>query len=135
MNEAEIEEENKKDRYWGNKTRRYGTSPSGKNGSAKTKSKVKYAFGYRIHDAFDLFDEDDIFETSNMATGYFTREEKIHMKTLELNVSFRDVKALKKQYKKLVKQYHPDVNPENDEAEMMFKKVAAAYSELLDLWS
>lgn len=135
MNEAEVEEENKKDKYWGNKTYRYGTSPNGKTGSAKTKSKIKYAFGYRIYDAFDLFDDDDLFESSSMPTGCFTREERNLMKILDLEVSSRDVKELKKQYKVMVKKYHPDVNPNNEEAETMFKKVAAAYSELLDLWS
>ena len=133
MNESEVEEENKKDRYWGNTTSRYGTSPNG--ASAKTKSKIKYAFGYKIRDAFDFFEDDEVFKSSNVASGYFTREEREYMKILELKVSHRDVAGLKKQYKILVKQYHPDLNPGDEKAETMFKKVAAAYAELLDLWA
>ena len=43
-----------------------------------------------------------------------------------------DDKEIKKAYRKLSKQYHPDVNPDNKEAEEKFKEIADAYSVLLD---
>ncbi len=39
---------------------------------------------------------------------------------------------IKKAYRKLAKQYHPDVNPDNKEAEAKFKEVNEAYSVLSD---
>ena len=34
---------------------------------------------------------------------------------------------LKKAYRKLARKYHPDVNPDNKEAEKKFKEISAAY--------
>ena len=34
---------------------------------------------------------------------------------------------IKKAYRKLAKKYHPDLNPDNKEAEMKFKEVNEAY--------
>ena len=39
---------------------------------------------------------------------------------------------IKKSYRKLSKQYHPDLNPNNKEAEEKFKDIAEAYSVLSD---
>ena len=41
-------------------------------------------------------------------------------------------KEIKKAYRKLSKEYHPDVNPNNKEAEEKFKEIAEAYSVLSD---
>ena len=38
--------------------------------------------------------------------------------------------SLKKQYKKLAKKYHPDINKEDAEAEEKFKQISAAYQAL-----
>ena len=37
---------------------------------------------------------------------------------------------LKKAYRKLAKQYHPDINPDNKEAEAKFKEISEAYAVL-----
>ena len=39
---------------------------------------------------------------------------------------------IKKAYRKLAKKYHPDVNPDNKEAEMKFKEATEAYEVLSD---
>jgi len=39
---------------------------------------------------------------------------------------------LKKAYRKMAKQYHPDANPGNKEAEAKFKEISEAYSVLSD---
>lgn len=39
---------------------------------------------------------------------------------------------LKKAYRKLAKQYHPDINPDNKEAEAKFKEISEAYAVLSD---
>lgn len=41
-------------------------------------------------------------------------------------------KAIKKAYQKLAKQYHPDVNPGNKEAEEKFKDISEAYQAISD---
>lgn len=40
--------------------------------------------------------------------------------------------AIKKSYRRLAKQYHPDANPGNKAAEEKFKQIAAAYEVLSD---
>lgn len=39
---------------------------------------------------------------------------------------------IKRAYRKLAKKYHPDLNPNNSEAEQKFKEVSAAYEVLID---
>ena len=39
---------------------------------------------------------------------------------------------IKKAYRKLAKQYHPDANPDNKEAEAKFKEITEAYEVLSD---
>lgn len=43
-----------------------------------------------------------------------------------------DEDALRKAYRKLARQYHPDVNPGDQEAEAKFKEISQAYSVLSD---
>lgn len=57
--------------------------------------------------------------------------EKNLYKILELNNNATD-EQIKRNYKKLALQYHPDRNPGNKEAEEKFKEIAFAYSILSD---
>jgi curved DNA-binding protein len=43
-----------------------------------------------------------------------------------------DADAIKRAFRKLARQYHPDVNPDNSEAEAKFKEVSEAYEVLSD---
>ena len=43
-----------------------------------------------------------------------------------------DEQTLKKAYRSLAKKYHPDMNPDNKEAEQKFKEVNEAYAVLSD---
>lgn len=43
-----------------------------------------------------------------------------------------DEKAIKSAYRKLARQYHPDVNPNNPDAEAKFKEISAAHEVLSD---
>jgi len=56
---------------------------------------------------------------------------KDYYKILEVNKSAnKDI--IKKQYRKLARKYHPDVNPNNKEAEEKFKEINEAYEVLSD---
>ena len=50
---------------------------------------------------------------------------------MELSAEGLTEETLRKQYKKLVKKYHPDVNREDKDAEEKFKQLTNAYSLLL----
>jgi len=55
-----------------------------------------------------------------------------HYQVLGLNPNATE-EDIKKAYRKLSKKYHPDLNPENPNAEDMFKKVSEAYNHLTNV--
>jgi len=54
-----------------------------------------------------------------------------YYKTLGLSITATQ-DEIRKAYRKLAKQYHPDANPGNEKAEQLFKAVAEAYTVLSD---
>ena len=99
------------------------------------KSKVRYQFGYDLWEEAAFFD--DCYENPSdgnreySADGiYFTVEERKYIKTLEMSVRDINPDSLKKQYKKMAKKYHPDINKEDAAAEEKFKQVSEAYQHL-----
>lgn len=92
------------------------------------RSKIKYQFGYDFIDELGI---EGSFETANVKTNiYFTAQDKKCAEILELELDDLTPEVLKKQYKKLVKKYHPDVNSGDKLCEEKFKKISAAYKEL-----
>ncbi|MBP5215618.1 MAG: DnaJ domain-containing protein [Alphaproteobacteria bacterium] len=101
------------------------------------KSKVRYQFGYDLWEEAEIFSdgyESDFDDSAQYSRDgiYFTVEERKHIKTLEMNVKEMNPDTLKKQYKKLAKKYHPDINKEDADAEEKFKKISEAYQSLKD---
>ena len=99
------------------------------------KSKVHYQFGYDLWDEAEFFDDGYSRYQENSAEYsrdgiYFTTEERKYIRLLELNVRDITPEILKKQYKKLAKKYHPDLNKEDETAEEKFKQISAAYHAL-----
>ena len=98
------------------------------------KSKVRYQFGYDLWEEAAFFDDgydnpsDDNREYSKDGI-YFTIEERKHIKTLEMDIRDINPETLKKQYKKMAKKYHPDINTDSA-AEEKFKQIAEAYQNL-----
>lgn len=99
------------------------------------KSKVHYQFGYDLWDEAEFFDDGYSRKQEHSAEYsrdgiYFTTEERRYIHLLELNVRDITPDILKKQYKKLAKKYHPDLNQEDETAEEKFKQISIAYHAL-----
>lgn len=89
------------------------------------RSKVKYSRGYNFFDDYHT-------DYSAMDNIYFSQEEKRYMEIMEIKPQELTAENIKKQYKKLVKKYHPDLNPEDREgAEEKFKQLSSAYQILM----
>lgn len=92
-------------------------------------SKIKYSFGDEFVDEYDAFRR---YDYAAMNEVYFTEEERRCIKIMELNgEEGLSVEIVKKQYKLLVKKYHPDVNQGDKNAEEKFKLLVNAYNLLL----
>ena len=92
-------------------------------------SKVKYTYGFGFSSNFDFFGE-YASDFSEMDEIFFSSLEKEYLKIMELTPEQATPETLKKQYKKLVKKYHPDINRDDKNAEEKFKALANAYKAL-----
>lgn len=98
------------------------------------RSKVNYQYGYKIKDDYGFFgDYAENFDSRNSI--YYTEQEKEFLKIMELSGDEISIPLLKKQYKKLVKKYHPDLNRDDKNAEEKFKQLSTAYQALLKKFS
>ena len=92
-------------------------------------SGVKYNFGFDAKGDFRFFD--DYNPDFSAADSRFSTAEDIQsLKVMELQAEGLTLDVLKKQYKKLVKKYHPDVNQNDKSAEEKFKLISVAYKHL-----
>ncbi len=92
-------------------------------------SKIRYKFGNDLNEELDFLHGFSGYDSENI---YFSREDRKEMANLELSVEDFNLENLKKQYKKLAKTCHPDLNPDDKEAEEKFKRLTAAYKKLLE---
>ena len=94
----------------------------------------EYNFGYNIKDDFGFFGE-YATDFAAMDDVWYNEEERRFLQIMELKPGEVSVETLKKQYKKLVKKYHPDVNHDDKNAEEKFKQLTIAYKALLAKFS
>ena len=94
-------------------------------------SRIKYNFGFDFNGNFD-FVEDYKPDFSSFAGVYFNEQDRRYLKIMEIEkIEEVTLELVKKQYKKLVKKYHPDVNQDDKNAEEKFKLLSEAYKALL----
>jgi len=92
-------------------------------------SKIKYQFGYDFIDElgdmlrFDNQDQQHII--------YFNAHDRECAQTMNISLKDLTIDTLKKQYKKLARKYHPDVNDGDKSCEEKFKKITTAYNDLM----
>jgi hypothetical protein len=113
MSGPEIEAHQRADTTWHRPTWRLGTRAGDGHGS-------------RIHDPFGFFDA----EGERMRPGVTPTVTRM-MAVLELEAGFT-LADLKRQYKRLAKQHHPDLNGGDRGAEERLKSIIAAYRYLLE---
>ncbi|MCM1323682.1 MAG: J domain-containing protein [Acetobacter sp.] len=94
-------------------------------------SKIKYKFGCDLNEELEFLHGFSGYDkvTDNL---YFSKEDRREMDKLEIKASEFSLENLKKQYKKLAKTCHPDLHPEDKDAEEKFKRLTAAYKKLLE---
>jgi len=94
-------------------------------------SKIKYKFGCNLDDELEFLHSFDDYKRAEEQVR-FSRDDRRKMEELEIKVDDFSIENLKKQYKKLAKTCHPDLHPEDKEAEEKFKRLTAAYKKLLE---
>lgn len=94
-------------------------------------SKIKYKFGCDLDEELEFLHGFSGYEkiTENVC---FTKEDRQGMECLNLSAEDFNIENLKKQYKKLAKTCHPDLNPNDKDAEEKFKRLTTAYKKLLE---
>lgn len=91
---------------------------------------IKYNFGFDADGNFEFYDEYRS-DYSIIYEAKFSKDELRCLDILEVNLDNLDINTLKKQYKKMVKKYHPDLNPNNKDAEEKFKLLSTSYKSIL----
>lgn len=93
-------------------------------------SKIRYSFGFNFEEEFAAGKYN--FSHFDYADVLYTRQEREYLKIMDLSPQDEiNAEVLKKQYKKLVKLYHPDLNNNDHEKEEKFKQLNSAYNNLL----
>jgi len=91
-------------------------------------SKIKYQFGY---DFIDELGDFAYFDHTRKQAFYFNDKDRLCADILDISLENLTIEALKKQYKKLARKYHPDMNAGSKTSEEKFKKITTAYNDLM----
>ena len=94
-------------------------------------SKIKYKFGCDLNEELEFLHS---FADYKNAENYvrFSSEDRKNLTSLNIKEEELNLDNLKKQYKKLAKTCHPDLHPEDKDAEEKFKRLTLAYKKLLE---
>jgi len=87
-------------------------------------SKIKYQFGY------DFINEIEYPFNFGKSHPYFNAHDKECADILHVSLEGLTLEILKRQYKKLARKYHPDMNAGDKSCEEKFKKITTAYHSL-----
>ena len=119
-----VAEYNAKWNYYENEDETIGESLKHKMHFGGFSSKIKYQFGY------DFIDELGNYFTFDNTHPYFNAYDRQCAETLNISLEGLTLETLKKQYKKLARKYHPDMNAGDKSCEEKFKKITTAYHSL-----
>lgn len=119
-----VAEYNAKWNYYENESENLGESANRKMHFGGFSSRIKYQFGY------DFIDELGDYFTFDDKHPYFTAYDRQCAETLDISIVGLTFETLKKQYKKLARKYHPDMNAGDKSCEEKFKKITTAYHSL-----
>ncbi|WP_156962141.1 J domain-containing protein [Candidatus Paracaedibacter symbiosus] len=113
MSETEIVNERQSDITWDRPTWSLGDQPQNK------------IFQYKFEDPFGFFES----QPKNNSVNNTINPNQDALDLLGLRIPFTR-EQLQKNYRQLVKKYHPDTNRDNPEAEEMIRRLNQAYSRL-----
>ena len=131
MSPVEMEAQRRADILWQRPTYKMGSKDrKGQNPYSKGEPRFQDNFGF-WNQRFGHEQDADKGPFSSGVTMQLTPQQRKALATLGLDapISAEEVKA---RYKKLAKELHPDLNPDNEHAEDMLKEVNQAYTLLKD---
>ena len=117
MNQDEIENFIKSDVTWHRPTQKFGSPDNFFN----------ILWNNALNDKFNFFKQENNINNLNGAKLYEKDKDAFRIMGLELNASWT---IIQKQFKTLVKKFHPDKNAGNKQFEDKLKKITLAYSHL-----
>ena len=94
-------------------------------------SRIKYKFGCDLGDDLEFLHSFSDYKRAADEIR-FSKRDNSNMETLNISKDEFTIENLKKQYKKLAKTCHPDLHPNDKDAEEKFKRLTLAYKQLMD---
>ena len=98
----------------------------------KVMEQINNFYGSEINN-FTNIEKDNIYFKNKLIDETLTKDENSALLTLNLKLPIT-IEKIKKNYKKLVKIFHPDVNGNNKKAEEKFKEINHSYRKLLNIF-